>query len=116
MEEVTKIKEKHLSNYKESIKEIIKNNNKALFVDDINSLLQKPPLDSMDVIKSQLLILAKKHSIILNTEYMEKNLQKYRDSISKSFSPIMKKREELLLCSVDSFSPKKEMDTIKEIF
>ncbi len=112
-EEVAKIKEKNLNNYKESVKEIIKNNNKALFIDDINSLLQKPPLDSMDSIKNQLLVLAKKYNVVLNTENMEKLLQDYRDNISKDFESIQKEREKLLICNVSDFSPKKDMDTIK---
>ena len=112
-EEVTKIKEKNLNNYKESVKEIIKNNNKALFVDDINSLLQKPPLDSMDSIKNQLLVLAKKYNIVLNTENMEKFLQEYRNGIIKDFEAIQNEREKLLISNVVDFCPKKDVDTIK---
>ena len=113
IDEVAKMKKEHLSNYKMVVEEIISNNTKALFQDDINLLLQRPPLDSMDLIKSKLLSLGKKYDIILDTEILEESLEKYRNSIKKGFIPIEKIRKEELIKSVDSFEPVKKMDIIK---
>ena len=46
--------------------------------EDINALIKKPPLDSMDLIKSKFLDLAKRNKIILNTEELSKLLDNYR--------------------------------------
>ncbi len=113
VEEVEKIKQEHLNKYKDAVKEIIKNNNKALFEDDINLLLQKPPLDSMDLIKSKLLSLAKKNNIIVDNEIIEKTLNKFRKSIKKSFLPLQSIREEILLEKIEEFIPTKKLDIIK---
>lgn len=113
VEEVEKIKQEHLNNYKEAAKEIVRNNNKSLFIDDINQLLQKPPLDSMDLIKSKLLSLTKKYHVILDTEKTEKMLEKYRKNLKKGFHPIGTIREEALINVVDEFIPVKKLDTIK---
>ena len=53
-------KKQHFDNYKQAILEIIRNNTDVLVNEDIMSLLRKPPLDSMDSIKSKYLDLAKK--------------------------------------------------------
>ena len=53
-------KKQHLENYRQAIMEIIRNNTDVLVNEDIMSLLRKPPLDSMDLIKSKYLDLAKK--------------------------------------------------------
>ncbi len=113
VDEVTKMKQEHLNNYKKVVEEVISNNTKSLFQDDINLLLEKPPLDSMDLIKSKLLSLGKKYNIILDTEVLEKALEKYRNSIKKEFVPIQKLRQDELIKSVHSFEPVKKLDVIK---
>ena len=52
---VEEYKNKHIENYKMAISEIIKNNTNMLFDEDVMSLIKKPPLDSMDLIKSKML-------------------------------------------------------------
>ena len=37
-------KKQHVENYKKAVIELIKNNTKVLFDDDINSIIKKPPL------------------------------------------------------------------------
>ena len=113
IDEVAKMKKEHLNNYKKVVEEIISNNTKALFQDDIDLLLQKPPLDSMDLIKSKILSLGKKYNIILDTEALENSLEKYRNSIKKGFIPIEKLRKDELIKTVDDFEPVKKMDIIK---
>ena len=60
-------KKQHLENYRQAIMEIIRNNTDVLVNEDIMSLLRKPPLDSMDLIKSKYLDLAKKNKVVLDT-------------------------------------------------
>ena len=63
-------KKQHLSNYKNAVIDLVKNNTDALIDNDIISLIKSPPLDSMDVIKSKLLSLAKKEKVILDSSKM----------------------------------------------
>ena len=72
------LKRQHIDNYKNAIIDIITNNTNVLVDEDIMSLLRKPPLDSMDLIKSKFLDLAKKNSTILNTEELSNLLDNYR--------------------------------------
>ena len=76
-----KLKEQHFENYKKAISEIVKNNSIALFDEDIMSLLKKPPLDSMDLIKIKFLDLAKKNSIILKTLELDNIIESYRSDV-----------------------------------
>ena len=64
-ETIEELKKNHIKNYKNALIENVKNNTNVLVDEDIMSLLKKPPLDSMDVIKSKFLDLAKKNKIIL---------------------------------------------------
>ena len=57
---IEQLKIQHFNTYKSAIIETIKNNTHVLTNDDLMSLLKKPPLDSMDSIKSKFLSLAKK--------------------------------------------------------
>ena len=58
------IRNQHIVNYKNTIIEVIKNNTNSLVDDDIMSLIRKPPLDSMDLIQSKFLSMAKKNKIV----------------------------------------------------
>lgn len=112
-ETIEDFKKKHIENYKNAVTEILKNNTTALFEDDILSLLKKPPLDSMDIIRCKFLELAKKHKTIIQTEALDKILNDYRQKII-TFIPSWKKiRIEDLEKIIVSFSPKKETDIIK---
>ena len=112
-ETIEDFKEKHFENYKNAVTETLKNNTTALFEDDILSLLKKPPLDSMDIIRCKFLDLAKKHKTIIQTEVLDKMLNNYRQKVVK-FIPSWKKiRIDELKKIIQSFSPKKETDVIK---
>ena len=112
-ETIDDFKKKHIENYKNAVTEILKNNTTALFEDDILSLLKKPPLDSMDIIRCKFLELAKKHKTIIQTEMLDKILNDYRQKVI-TFIPSWKKiRIEDLKKIIVSFSPKKETDIIK---
>lgn len=106
-------KRKHLENYKNAVLETLKNNTTALFDDDIFSLLQKPPLDSMDLIKCKFLAVAKKYKVVIKTESLNRILDDYRNSVVTLLSDWKKLRIKELNEIIENFQPKKETDVIK---
>ena len=96
------LKRQHIDNYKNAIIDIITNNTNVLVDEDIMSLLRKPPLDSMDLIKSKFLDLAKKNSTILNTAELSNLLDNYRDKLMKEMASIKAIRIKELTKSIDS--------------
>ena len=74
MEEVTveELKKQHFDSYKATLLTIIENNTNILVNEDIKSLIKKPPLDSMDVLKNKFLDLSKKNKI----KFIKKSLPK----------------------------------------
>ena len=76
--EVENFKKQHFENYKRAIEENIKKNTSTLVDEDIMSLLKKPPLETMDLIKSKFLDVAKKNKKVLNTENLDKILAKVK--------------------------------------
>ena len=100
---IEQLKIQHFNTYKSAIIETIKNNTHVLTNDDLMSLLKKPPLDSMDSIKSKFLSLAKKNKIILNNESLNSILDSYRDNLVKCIPKIAKKRNEYLLAIVNRY-------------
>ena len=112
-ETVEEFRKKHFENYKNAVMETLKNNTTVLFEDDIYSLLKKPPLDSMDLIKCKFLDSAKRHKIIIRSDVLDEILEEYRVNII-SFLPSWKKiRIDELSKIISSFTPKKESDVIK---
>ena len=85
-------KKQHLSNYKNAVIDLVKNNTDALIDNDIISLIKSPPLDSMDVIKSKLLSLAKKEKVILDSSKMNFILNNFRDLVITDFQGLKKIR------------------------
>ena len=108
MEELTveDLKKQHFNSYKETLLSIIENNTNILVNEDIKSLINKPPLDSMDVLKNKFLDLSKKNKIVLNTEELSKLLDDYRTSLSKVIDKIKKERVSILSKKVNSFKYK----------
>lgn len=108
MEEVTKeeLKKQHFNSYKETLLSIIENNTNILVNEDIRSLIKKPPLDSMDVLKNKFLDLSKKNKIVLNTDELSKLLDTYRENLNKSIDEIKKERIDILSKKVNSFKYK----------
>ena len=66
MNELEKLMQQHVENYKKAVLEIVNNNTNSLIDNDIIFLIKKPPLDSMDQIKTKFLVLAKKEKILYN--------------------------------------------------
>ncbi len=108
MEELTikELKKQHFDSYKETLLSIIENNTNILVNEDIKSLIKKPPLDSMDVLRNKLLDLSKKNKIVLNTEELSKLLEKYRNSLKDICEDIKKERISILSKKVNSFKYK----------
>ena len=110
---IEKFREKHFENYKNAVMETLKNNTKVLFEDDIYSLLQRPPLDSMDIIKCKFLDLSKRHKVIIKADSLDRILDGYRQSVIL-FLPLWEKiRIEVLSKIIINFVQKKETDIIK---
>lgn len=112
-ETVEEFRKKHFENYKNAVMETLKNNTTVLFKDDIYSLLQKPPLDSMDLIKCKFLELAKKYKIIIQADSLNRILKDYREDVISNLSCWQKIRIVELSKIVNSFLQKKESDVIK---
>ncbi len=111
-EEIAKIKLSHFNNYKKGIEDVIINNTNVLFDEDIKSLLKKPPLDSMDLIKNKFLMIAKKNKVVLNTETLNDSLEKYRHEIVK----ILNKLKKIRISNLNSILSKYEYTENTEIF
>ena len=113
MEEVTveELKKQHFDNYKETLLSVIENNTNILVNEDINSLIKKPPLDSMDVLKNKFLDLSKKNKIVLDTNELSKLLDDYREYLSKVLESIKKERISVLNKKVNSFKYK-DLETL----
>ena len=113
MNDIEQIKKQHLNTYKNATKEIVINNTKALVENDIISLIKKPPLDSMDIIKTKLISLAKKEKIILSTEKLDTLIKNYRDFLEVKLLSLRKIREDYLIKKIDEFIPERETEIIK---
>lgn len=112
-ETIEELKKNHIKNYKNALIENVKNNTNVLVDEDIMSLLKKPPLDSMDVIKSKFLDLAKKNKIILNTENLNNIMDKYRDDLVKICRDLKKIRVDSLNLKIEEFKFEKDSDVFK---
>lgn len=106
-------KKQHLENYKQAIMEIIRNNTDVLVNEDIMSLLRKPPLDSMDLIKSKYLDLAKKNRVVLDTVKLDKMLDSYRNDVIKCCVLVKDIRVSSLESIVEKYEFIKDTDIIK---
>jgi len=106
-------KKQHVENYKKAVIELIKNNTKVLFDDDINSIIKKPPLDSMDIIRSTFLDLAKKNGIILDTNNLTAIIDDYRNVLIKFNENLKKERTDYLTSIVSKYNLVNDLDIIK---
>lgn len=113
MDTLEEFKKQHLDNYKKAIFELIRNNTDVLVNEDFMSLLRKPPLDSMDSIKSKYLDLAKKNKIVLDIVKLDSMLESYRNDVSKCCDEIRKIRIDSLENIVNSITLVKDTDVIK---
>ena len=104
--EIKQLKEQHFNSYKSAVIDNIINNSNVLFDEDIMSLIKKPPLDSMDLIKSRFLNIAKKNKIIINNELLDKHLNKYRSDVISLFDKFKKDRIKALSSDINKLKYK----------
>lgn len=107
------LKKQHEDTYRKAILDNIKNNTDVLVDQDIVSLLKKPPLDSMDLIRTKFLDLAKKNKIVLNTEELGVLLENYREYVLGCCDEIKNIRVIALTSVVEKEKLNKSHDTIK---
>lgn len=113
MKDVKDILKLHQDNYKNIIKDTIHNNTNALVDEDITSILKRPPLDSMDLIRNKLISLAKKNKVILNTDNLKDILDEYRDRVMECLIIIKKLRNNGLSSIIDKHKFVKDTDVIR---
>lgn len=111
--EISNFRMQHMNSYRNAVIENVKNNTCVLVDQDITSLLRKPPLDSMDVIKSKFFGLAKRNKTILNTEELSKILDNYRSYLLDCCDEIKKIRINELSDIVNNIKLEKNNDVIK---
>ncbi len=107
------ILEQHKSSYRQAVLDIIENNTEVLVKQDIMSLLKKPPLDSMDLIRTKFLDLAKKNKIVLNTNELSTLLDTYRNFLMNCCDDIKNIRVLELSSKIEKESLCKMNDTFK---
>lgn len=110
---IREYEKQHFDNYINVLKEIIKINSNALVDEDISSLIKKPPLDSMDNIKSKLISLSKSLKIVLDSDNLNKLVTDYRESLLSKISFIKDRRIKELSKNVDSFIPKRKTEILQ---
>ncbi len=111
--EIEEIKKQHFESYKKAIIENIRRNTSTLYDEDIMSILKKPPLEAMDLIKSKFLDVAKREKQILNTEKLDGIIDDYRKAVTKSLNEMRKIREGVLIKKVENFEYKKTVNVFK---
>ena len=96
----------HEENYRQAVSDLIQNNTSVLVDEDIVSLIKKPPLDSMDLLRAKFLDLAKKNKTVLNTEQLDILLEQYRSMLIECCGEIKKERITELQAKTKSVSLK----------
>ena len=113
MTELETLQRQHYQAYVKAVKEIINNNTIALVDSDIAPLIKKPPLDSMDQVKSKLLALAKKENLVLETETLNLIVSQFREKLENRFQIIKKIRLDGLFLEIDKILEKNDEQIIK---
>lgn len=112
-EELNGFRKQHETSYRNAILDTIKNNTEVLVNQDIVSLFQKPPLDSMDLLRTKFLSLAKKNKIVLNTDELGCLLDHYRSYLLDCCDEIKSIRMEPLVLMIKQEKLDKDTDIIK---
>lgn len=122
-EGLEKYQKQHDQNYHDAVIDTIRDNNAILVEEDLIPLFKKPPLDSMDVLKSKILGVAKDTGVILSLEELEHMMEQYRsdmiehvkeagtfrkEQIEKKINDIFFKKEKDSFISLSLFQPIKE--------
>ena len=112
-EDIEKLKEEHFNTYKNAVIANIENNSTILVKEDLYSLINKPPLDSMDLLKNKLIALAKKNRIVIDNNNLDKILDDYRKKVIKEFDGFIKTRTTFYTNLVTNIKRENDSTTIK---
>ena len=112
-EDIEKLKEEHFNTYKNAVIANIENNSTILVKEDLYSLINKPPLDSMDLLKNKIIDLAKKNKIVIDNNDLDKILDNYRKKVIKEFDNFIKTRTTFYTDLVSSIKRENDSTTIK---
>ena len=112
-EDIEKLKEEHFNTYKNAVISNIENNSTILVKEDLYSLINKPPLDSMDLLKNKLIALAKKNKIVIDNNNLDKILDDYRKKVIKEFDDFIKTRTTFYTNLVTNIKRENDSTTIK---
>lgn len=112
-EDIEKLKEEHFNTYKNAVIANIENNSTILVKEDLYSLINKPPLDSMDLLKNKLIALAKKNKIVIDNNNLDKILDDYRKKVIKEFDDFIKTRTIFYTNLVTNIKRENDSTTIK---
>ena len=110
------LKRQHILNYKNNALQMILNNNNSLFDEDIMSLLKKPPLESMDLIKNRLISISKKYKVIINNDKYNEIIELYRESLLKLCNNLKKNRLDFYNDIVNVFNFDNNNNEVIKIF
>ena len=112
-EDIEKLKDEHFNTYKNAVIANIENNSTILVKEDLYSLINKPPLDSMDLLKNKIIDLAKKNRIVIDNNDLDKILDNYRKKVIKEFDNFIKTRTTFYTDLVSSIKRENDSTTIK---
>ena len=112
-EDIEKLKDEHFNTYKNAVIANIENNSTILVKEDLYSLINKPPLDSMDLLKNKLIALAKKNKIVIDNNNLDKILDDYRKKVIKEFDDFIKTRTTFYTNLVTNIKRENDSTTIK---
>ena len=112
-EDIEKLKDEHFNTYKNAVIANIENNTTILVKEDLYSLINKPPLDSMDLLKNKIIDLAKKNKIVIDNNDLDKILDNYRKKVIKEFDNFIKTRTTFYTDLVSSIKRENDSTTIK---
>ena len=112
-DEIEKFRKQHEDSYQMAILDNIRNNTDVLVNQDIMSLLKKPPLDSMDLLRTKFLDLAKKNHVIIDIDKLGDLLVKYRNYLLKICEEVQKIRISELTSVIKKQTLIKDTDVYK---
>lgn len=114
-ENLEKIEEQHLNNYRAALLDTIEDNTDVLIQEDFISLFKEPPLASMDLLKSRILNYAKEQLIILSTEQLDSIVQSFRGQMLSELPDIGLARKRFLQEQIETMLQEKEIFTREEL-
>ena len=95
--------------------ELVNNNTNSLIEDDIITGIIDPPLETMDIIKSRFLSVAKANNLILKTDALNQLLTNYKNKLKEEFKKIGDKRKKFISKHIEKIGDDKSLNLVKEL-